>query len=123
MQNRTYKLVGSALSVLGLAILMLTGCGKSNSALESNAAKAFQSADAPTKAIWDATSAALKTNGYAPALIGLQNLINQPNLTEDQRQAVTAFISGLNDKLVDAASKGDPQAIEALKATRGSFRR
>jgi hypothetical protein len=123
MKNQTFRLGGICVCLLGLAGLLLVSCSKSNSALEASGTKAFQTADAPTKAIWNAVVAALKTNGYAPALTGLQTLASQPSLTPEQNQATAALAASLNDQLINAASKGDAQAIEALKQLRSSFRR
>jgi len=123
MTNRTLRLGGQIASLLGLAGLILAGCSKSNTALEASGSQAFQAADAPTKAVWGAAVSALRTNGYAPALLSLQTLATQPNLSAEQSTAVTDLSRAITDQLFTAASRGDANAIEALKQVRSNFRR
>jgi hypothetical protein len=109
--------------LVGLIGLVVAGCGKDPAAIGSGYSKVFQSADAPTKALWDGALAAVKTNGYAPAIMAFKELAAQTNLTTDQTKAVAETVTAVSDKMYAEANQGKPQAVEAIKQLRSTYRR
>lgn len=108
---------------LTCALLLLAGCSKDPGAIATNGSKAFQSADAATRALWETSLAAMKTNGYAVAMLGFKQLGAQSNLTPEQAKAVGDTATALSDQMYAAANKGDANAVEAIKQLRSSFHR
>lgn len=103
---------------LCVAAAALGGCGKST--VDGN--KVFQSASPVLKKSWDTAMEAEKTNGYAAAILHLQELRAQPGLSAEQTKAVEEASTAISDKMYDAANDGDPaakQAIEDLRSASG----
>jgi hypothetical protein len=78
----------------------------------------FDSASAEIKTQWDAIQAAAATNGYAAAITGCRTLLKNQSLTPDQRSTVNAAQTTVQQKLFEAAKKGDPAAAADLDALR-----
>jgi hypothetical protein len=115
--NRLFRSL--AFCLLVVAVAGLSGCGKT-AATDGN--KAFQSASPDLKKSWDMAMAAMKTNGYAAAILHLQELRAQPGLSAEQTKAVEETSTAISDKMYDAANDGDPaakQAIEDLRSASG----
>ena len=66
---------------------------------------------------------ALKTNGYVEAFVTLRAVQAAPNLTLDQYTAVVNARLALEKELAAKAVAGDPAALRAVEAIKGSSRR
>lgn len=106
------------LSLPLLSASLLLGCGANPQSAASRGAKAFQSAPPETKAAWNTAMAAIKTNGYAPALKALDDVLAQPGLTPEQGAVVKQTSTALSDQMYEAANKGDANAKAALDELR-----
>ena len=102
-------------TLCGALACLLAGCGPNPTTIANDNTKSFQSADPQTKASWDAALAAMKTNGYAPALLELRKLAARSNLSPEQAKAVADTGTALTDRMYAAARKGDTKAAEAIK--------
>jgi hypothetical protein len=80
--------------------------------------KVFASASADAKGLWISATAAMKTNGYAVALLTLRELGAKPGLTEAQQKVVASYSTSINDQMYAAADKGDAAAKKALEELR-----
>ena len=103
------------------ASLVLFGCGKSTDSVLAKNARLFQTADPKLRQDWDTAAAAVKTNGYATAILALRVLQRQ-DLATEQRDAVEQALRAVGDKLYTAAERGDAAAkedLEQLKKTLG----
>lgn len=95
----------------------LAGCSKDAESLGSAGSKSFQSADPAIKAQWEAANAAVKTNGYAEAIIGFKKL-QSTNLSPEQRKAVDDTVTAVSDQMYEAANKGEAAAVKAVQRLR-----
>ena len=102
----------------GVAGAVLVGCGRNPSSIGAGYAKAFQSADAKTKAAWELAMQAVTTNGYATAILTLKELKEQPGLTPEQTKAVSETVDAVSDQMYKALNKGDPNAQKAIQDLR-----
>jgi hypothetical protein len=84
---------------------------------------AFQTAAPELKSQWETAFAASATNGYVVAISTLQNLRTQANLTAEQIKAVDELNGVVGTRLFNAANKGDPEAVKALKEVQSLTRR
>lgn len=100
----------------GLAglILLLAGCGSKASKLDSGDVKAFDNAPANIKQIWDKALAAEQAKDYATAHDSLDSLAKM-ELTDSQKQAANTRLFAFQEKLWQAAEKGDPAAVKAVQ--------
>ena len=105
------------LPVLFAGLLLFTSCGEKASSLTKADQQAFEKASPELKQSWDKLLAADKANDYVAALSISQYLLTQP-LSEQQRQAVSTEMTAVNQRLFDAAAKGDPAARNALEELR-----
>jgi len=71
------------------------------------------------KQVWDSAQAADQTNNYAGAQTLYYGLLRQ-DLTPEQRQAVSAASTALNQRFTQALQAGDPAAKEALNQMRAN---
>jgi hypothetical protein len=110
-------------AAFGLLTLALMGCSKDATSVGSRHTKAFQSADAQTKALWDTAMAAAKTNGFALAIVTLKSLQVQPALTPEQLKAVNETATAVSDQMYKAANRNDPAALQAIEELRKLPRR
>lgn len=108
------------LAVVVIAGLTMIGCGKSASSIGAGNTKAFDTADAATKASWEFALSAMKSNDYAAAILTFQRLLSQPTLTPEQSRAAADTMSSVSDQMTAAAAKGDAKAKEAIDALRKS---
>src|SRR5262245_26181304 len=98
--------------------LMLVGCGKPSvdAALQT---KAFDSAPPEIKQAWGAVISGLQTNDFnVGAQIVLWDLRQQPALTAEQQGIVEQTLKTLSGRMFDAAGRGDPAALKAMKDVR-----
>jgi hypothetical protein len=102
--------------------IALAGCGKAGA---NSGANSFNNASPEIKAAWDKAVAADKANDYVPAVLGYkQVLMQRDQLSPTQVKAAEEASSKLFQRLVEASTKGDPAAREALGAlTPGRDRR
>jgi hypothetical protein len=117
------------LAVLGrigfsAALLTICGCGKHGASMPAlpKGTKAFDSASAGIKAEWSTVLAAVQTNGYAVAILTCQKIQGEEGLTDEQRKAVIDTTTVMLNKMRDAASNGDTNAIHDLQEV-GAHRR
>lgn len=88
-----------------------------------SAEKAFATASPEVKASWASANAAMTTNGYATAILQLQELRAAPGLTADQQKVIDAKSTAISDQMYAAANKDDPAAKKAIEDLRDSLRR
>ncbi|MGO8927349.1 MAG: hypothetical protein ACLQU3_10730 [Limisphaerales bacterium] len=95
-----------------IGCVLLAGCGKGGS---GSGASGFSNAAPELKEAWDKAVAADKANDYVPAVLGYkQILLQRDDLSPSQVKAVEEASSKLFQRLVDASTKGDPAARQAL---------
>lgn len=106
-------------AVAGLGLV--AGCGSKNATeVSGKYDEAFRSAPAEVKANWEASKAAMKTNGYVPATIALMNLQSVTTLSPDQRKAVDDTVTAVSDQMYEAANNGDAAAQRAIDELRSA---
>ena len=103
-----------------LGALALAGCGRGNtSAANALQTKAFDSAPPEIKAKWGVVISDLHSNGInIKAQIALWDLRQEQALTPDQKRVVEETLKTLAGRMYDAAGRGDPAALKALKDVR-----
>ncbi len=95
------------------AAIALAGCGKGG----ASTGKSFDSAVPEINAAWDKAVAADKANDYVGAVTGYKQLLLQRNrLSEAQVEAVEEASRQVFQRLVEASTKGDAAARQALTA-------
>jgi hypothetical protein len=109
------KSIALLLGVL-TAGLVLAGCGRT-SGITAADSKAFATAPADTKALWEQAVAADKTSDYVAAQTAIRQL-RQQSLTPEQQGAVENAARANGEKLLNAFNKGDPAAQKAMEALR-----
>ena len=98
-----------------LTCVLLLGCNKGGSSLNSaSKSKAFASASADTKILWELAIAAGRTNDLATASMAARQLRSQPGLTEEQTKAADALSTALYQIVMEGVQKGDTNAQMAL---------
>jgi hypothetical protein len=106
-----------------IGCIVLAGCGKGASGPGTSD---FKGAPPEIKAAWDTALAADKANDYVPAVLGYkQILLQRDHLLPGQVKAVEDASGKLFQRLVEASTKGDPaarQAISQLRPTQGGQR-
>lgn len=95
-------------------ILLLAGCGSKGPKPNSGDMKAFDNAPANVKQIWDKALAAEQDKDYATVQESLDSL-GKMELTDSQKQAANARLFAFQQKLWQAAEKGDPMAVKAVQ--------
>ena len=107
MTVKTFAVCATAL-LIGCVVLASCGQGASGSS-------GFNGAPPELKAAWDRAVAADKTNDYVPAVLGYkQILLQRDQLSPSQVKVVEAASGKLFQRLVDASTRGDPAAKQAL---------
>jgi hypothetical protein len=103
-----------------LGALALAGCGRGNASVaHALQTKAFDSASPALKEKWGAVVSDLHSNGFnSKAQIGLWDLRQEQALTSEQKLVVEETLKTLAGRMYDAAGRGDPAALEALKDVR-----
>jgi hypothetical protein len=95
-----------------IGCVVLVGCGKGASGGGSGD---FNGAPPEIKAAWDTAVAAEKANDYVPAVLGYkQILLQRDQLSPNQIKTVEEASGKMFQRLVDASTKGDPAARQAL---------
>src|SRR5687767_10010606 len=102
------------------ALVVLIGCAKSPEAdagmartpeqAASQMEQAFSNADAKTKELATATSEALRKNEYENAVVSLQTIRANEEVTPDQRLAIYSSAVTLEARLISAMQAGDKNA-------------
>jgi hypothetical protein len=107
--------------VLVLAVVacgFLAGCGGGGGvSLSSADAKVFNDAPAPIKQAWEKALALDKSNDYVAAGTAFFEL-QRENLSASQSNSVRTALIALNQRMAEAAFKGDPAANKALETFR-----
>jgi len=108
-----------------LIVFALCGCGKSPDAeagmartpeqAASQMEQAFSSADAKMKELAAATSEALRKNEYENAVVSLQTIRANEEITPDQRLAIYSSAVTLEARLINAMQAGDKNAERAYQ--------
>jgi hypothetical protein len=92
--------------------IALTGCGKGGSGTGGGG---FSNASPEIHAAWDKAVAADKANDYVPAILGYKQILQQRDqLSEAQVKAVEEASGKLMQRIVDASTKGDAAARQAI---------
>ena len=103
-------------------LLIGAGCGRGTRPPEALPAdqvapaieKEFKNAQPDLRNSVQMAVAALKTNDLATAYLALQSLSGSKDLTDKQRLVVTRSLLTINDKVREAAAKGEGKAGEVL---------
>jgi hypothetical protein len=99
-----------------IGVVVLAGCGPGASGSGSSS---FNRAPPELKAAWDTAVAADKTNDYVAAVLGYkQILLQRDQLSPSQVKTVEEASGKLFQRLVEASTKGDPAARQALSQLR-----
>jgi hypothetical protein len=97
--------------------LVLAGCGRKAPGITDADSKAFATAPADTKALWEQAVAAEKTSDYVATQAAIRQL-RQQSLTPEQQGAVENAARTNGEKLLNAFNKGDPAAQKAMETLR-----
>ncbi len=103
-----------AACLVGALLLVVTGCGQKAAKITSDQSKAFDSAPPEVKQTWDKALAADKANDYVTAAASLDSLQNAI-LSDQQSQALQAERAAFSQRLMQAAEKNDPAAVQAVR--------
>jgi hypothetical protein len=101
------------LAVGSAALLLLAGCGK-KALVNADDVRAFDKASPELKQMWQTALEAGKTNNYVTAEMVLYRLL-RPELTPEQRDAISRQLTDLTERLNEAVTKGDPAAKAAVE--------
>jgi hypothetical protein len=92
--------------------IALTGCGKGGSGTGGGG---FNNASPEIQVAWDKAVAADKANDYVPAVLGYKQILSQRDqLSEPQVKAVEEASGKLMQRIVEASTKGDAAARQAI---------
>ena len=111
---RKFFLAAGALALLAPALLSGGGCRQSAGQLTADQTKAFDNAPAEVKQAWDKALAADKANDYVTAGAALDSL-KKMTLSDQQSQALEAERAAFGLRVMKAAEKNDPAAIQAVQ--------
>jgi hypothetical protein len=104
--------------------LLFSGCGDNTHKLSSADLAAFSTAAPEIKQIWERGLTASKAKDYLAAQTNFTTLLNG-EITAEQLSALQLALGDLNQRMHEAAAKGDAaaqKALEALKASGSSQR-
>jgi hypothetical protein len=108
----TARAFGVRMGVFLIGCVVLGGCGKGDS---GSGTSGFSNAAPEIKEAWEKAVVADKANDYVPAVLGYkQILLQRDQLPPSQVKAVEEASSKLFQRLVEASTKGDPAARQAL---------
>ncbi|HPC62939.1 MAG TPA: hypothetical protein PKX23_19920 [Verrucomicrobiota bacterium] len=107
-----------ALGLFVSAVLLLAGCGGDTVKVTGANLEAFNNAPPEIKQKWDKALQDDKANNYAAAGKAYFELLRTPNLSPEQLQAVQNAAAALNQKMYEAADKGDAAAQKAIDELR-----
>ena len=111
-----------ASGILASALLLFNGCGNNEYALSKQDLAAFKTATPEMKQLWEQGLKADRADDYLTAGNSYRALLTN-NVTPDQLVALQNALGGLNQRLNNAAAKGDAAAQKALDAAKGSAAR
>ena len=112
-----------ALSAVLLSVsLVFNGCGNSEYALSKRDLAAFKAATPEMQQLWEQGLKADRANDYLTAGTSYRALLTN-TITPDQLVALQNALGGLNQRLNNAAAKGDAAAQKALDAAKGAAAR
>jgi hypothetical protein len=100
--------------LIPVALLLVVGCGHKSSALTAKDEAAFAQASPEVKQMWTKGCEAANANDYTTAYNLFYQLVNT-GLTPEQKTAVTKVNAALNERLMAALEKGDPNAQKAFQ--------
>ena len=98
----------------GLTLVIALGCREKGPKLDAAAAQAFDSAPAEVKQTWEKALHAVESNDYVQAQTLLSGMAQLP-LNEAQIKALGDELSVYGARVMAAAEKNDPAAIQAVK--------
>jgi len=104
------------LTAASAALLLLAGCGK-KALVNANDTQVFDKASPELKQMWQIALEASKTNDYVTAEMVLYRM-SRPELTPEQREAISRHLTDLTVRLNEAVVKGDPAAKAAVEELR-----
>ena len=104
---------------LASALLFAAGCGQHAAKLTAAQSSAFDNAPAEVKQTWEKALAADKANDYVTAGAALDSL-KKMILSDQQSQALETERAAFGQRLMQAAEKNDPAAIQAVQNSRES---
>jgi hypothetical protein len=110
------------MAVLLVVLVVALGCSKLTSAKAAVDAKTFDSASAEVKEQWNTILSAAGTNGYTTAILTCRKLLTNQDLTPEQRDAINKTQTAVQDKMFDAAQKGNATAQQAVADIRKAWR-
>jgi hypothetical protein len=102
---------------IGIACLLLSGCGDNSYSLSKEELAAFKDATPELKQLWEQAQKADKANDYLTAGNNYRSLLAK-GITTEQLVAVQTALGGLNYRINEAAAKGDASAQKALEAAK-----
>ncbi|MDE3066295.1 MAG: hypothetical protein KGJ60_01960 [Verrucomicrobiota bacterium] len=108
-------------SATGLVVLA-AGCGSGTTRTTAAQLRAFDNAPAAVKQIWDKALAAERAKDYAAAQNSFESL-SKMELTSQQKQALDAERFAFQQRLYQAAEKGDPAAVKTVQEINAHYRR
>ena len=101
-----------------IVALTVAGCGRSKSGgPTASERQSFDNAPPELKQAWEKAGEADKANDYVAAETLLYALVRQP-LSPPQKAAVEKELTAVNQRLLEAAQKGDTTAKAALEELR-----
>jgi hypothetical protein len=113
----------SRAAALMLAVGFLGTAGLACNKSISSGSTAMQSASPEVKKGWDTALAAMKTNGYAVAIIELQKIKDLPGVTPQQVKVIETSSTKISNDMYAAANKDDPKAKAAIEDLRNAWKR
>jgi hypothetical protein len=96
-------------------LLLFSGCGGSDYKLSKQDLAAFKDATPERQQAWEQGLKADKANDYLTASTSYRSLLKS-DITPEQLVAVQTALGGLNERMNEAAAKGDASAQKALDA-------
>jgi hypothetical protein len=110
----------SAIAVFWIsALLLFSGCGNNGHSLSKQDLAAFKDAAAEVRQVWEQGLKSDRANDYLTAGNSYRSLLTN-NITAEQLVAVQTALGSLNDRMNEAAAKGDEAAQKALEAAKQS---
>lgn len=103
--------------------LFSSGCNSNENAPGKVNTKAFASANAEVKKLWENALTAGKTNDYFGSISICKDLLEWKDITPAQTEALQNQMAAVSNKMYDAAGKGDQQAQEASEKVKATSRR
>jgi hypothetical protein len=122
---RSFNLCGISFALLFI-LLAGSGCDRASKPLPplpldqlpAALEKAFAKAEAETKDLAGSVGAAVRSQDYAKAFLGLQTLVGRPNLSREQSDVTARGMITVHQALQEAQEKGDAAAAQTLQFNR-----